>query len=393
MSILVYGGGFNPPHLGHVSALESAVNALSPDRILVIPDGTPPHKPLPAETPDGEERLRLCRLAFQDVPNAQISDLSVRRTGPCYMADTVASLRNRFPGEDLILLMGADMLLCLDRWVRAEELLSQCSIAALCREYDDGDALEKKVSELKVRFGAKVWLLQHRPFPASSSLVRKLLPERGGRELVPAPVYQEIIRKRLYNACPDLGWLREQVYGMLKPSRIPHVAGCEQTARHLAERWGLDPDRAAEAGILHDMTKRWTDAEQLSYSTEHGIRLDEGERENAQLLHARTGAVAAEELFGADGEICDAIRWHTTGKPGMSPFEMVLYLADMTEPNRSFPGVEQLRCLCEEDLELAMAQALRLSVDSIQQRHMHVYKDTLEAYHWYSARVEQKKEE
>ena len=88
MSVLLYGGGFNPPHLGHLAALKRAVEALQPDRVFLIPDGTPPHKPLPPETPSAEERLALVRLAFRQLPEAQVQELAIRREGPCYMADT-----------------------------------------------------------------------------------------------------------------------------------------------------------------------------------------------------------------------------------------------------------------------------------------------------------------
>ena len=80
-----------------------------------------------------------------------------------------------------------------------------------------------------------------------------------------------------------------------------------------------------------------------------------------------------------------AIRWHTTGKPDMNQLEKILYLADMIEPTRDFPGVEELRELAEQDLDRCMARALSMSVQNIQERGLTVYKDTLEAYRWYSA--------
>lgn len=393
MSILVYGGGFNPPHPGHVAALKSAVAALEPSLSLVIPDGTPPHKPLPAGTPDGESRLTMCRLAFRDIPRTQVSELAVFREGPCYMVDTLEELRKRYPGEELILLVGTDMLLCLDRWYRGDELLRSCTVAALCRRDGERDALEKKIRELSQSYGTRVVLVQHSPVPVSSSRIRELLPRRQGRELLDAEVYREIVRCRAYGAKPELSWLREQLASMLDGKRFQHVLGCEQEARRLAERWDYSQDDAAEAGILHDCTKRWSAEEHLRFCAEQGIALDEGELANPLLFHARTGAVAAKALFGAPEEICDAIRWHTTGKPAMTLFEKILYIADMIEPNRDFPGVEKLRLLAYQDLDAAMAEALRQSVASIRQRNLTVYKDTLEAYRWYTSQVPENKEE
>ena len=363
MRVLVYGGGFNPPHLGHLAALERAREALRPDLTLVIPDGEPPHKPFPKGSPASDERLLLSKLNFGELTQMEISDLALRRDGPCYMIDTVTLLRRRFPTDELVLLVGSDMLLSFGTWYRSAEMLRECTLAALCRGEGEKDAIAAQARTLE----------------------RAMLPERMGRTYLKEEVYREIIRLRLYGAKPDLSWLREQVISMLDPKRVPHVLGCEEMARSLALRWDLDPEDAAEAGILHDMTKRWSTEEQLAYCEEMGIELDEGERKNPQLLHARTGAVAAKELFGAPEEICDAIRWHTTGKPIMSSFEKLLYLADMIELNRSFPGVEELRNLAFQDLNLAMCYALERSVKSLRNRNMEVYKDTLDAFSWYRA--------
>ena len=111
MRILIYGGGFNPPHLGHRAALMTARKALKPDRTIIIPDGMPPHKQLPDLTPDPEIRLRLCRLQFAGLPDTEISKLAIRREGPCYMVDTLRLLRTEYPKAELILLLGSDMLL------------------------------------------------------------------------------------------------------------------------------------------------------------------------------------------------------------------------------------------------------------------------------------------
>jgi nicotinate-nucleotide adenylyltransferase len=390
--ILIYGGGFNPPHLGHRAALMTAQKALKPDRTLVIPDGMPPHKLLPDLTPDKDMRLLLCMLNFAFFPDTEISKIAIYRDGPCYMFDTLRLLRSDYPEDELILLLGGDMLLTVDQWFRSDELLQQCSLAALCRKAEEGSALREKAAELERR-GVRVSLLEHEPVAVSSSKIRSLLPNRQGRGYLLDAVYGEIIRHRLYGAKPELSWLREQVYAMLKPKRIPHVAGCEQTARCLAERWGLDPELAAEAGILHDMTKYWPDAEQLAYCDRMGIELDKAERQNPLLYHARTGAVAARELFGAPPEVCEAIRWHTTGRAGMSDLQKILYLADKIEPNRDYPGVKRVRSLAKTDLDAAMAESLRMTVEDIRERNLNVYIDTLEAYAYYASSAAESKED
>ena len=393
MSILVYGGGFDPPHLGHLAAADRAYGVLRPDRFLVIPDGIPPHKPLPPEAPDAETRLDLCRIAFQDRPWAEVLDFAIRRDGPSYMIDTVEELEAQFPEETIVLLLGTDMLLCFESWRGAKELMARCTLAALCRGEGERDELERKAEELRHRYGARVQILEHGALPLCSSQIRAELPRREGRASLSEACYREIVRRRLYGAQPDLDWLMEQVRAMLDPGRIAHVEGCAETAQCLARRWCIDPDMAREAGILHDCTKAWSNAEQLRYCDEMGVELDPVERQTSQLLHARTGAVAARSLFGATEDVCDAIRWHTTGKADMDSFEMILYLADKIEPTRHYPGVDRIRALAMEDLSAAMKASLGLTVEDIRRKHRDVYKDTLDACQWYSARVQEIKEE
>ena len=84
MKIAIYGGSFNPPHLGHVEAARTAASVLAPDRFLIVPASIPPHKDLADGSPTAQQRLELCRLAFADIPGAEISEIELRREGKSY---------------------------------------------------------------------------------------------------------------------------------------------------------------------------------------------------------------------------------------------------------------------------------------------------------------------
>ena len=101
MRIAIYGGSFNPPHRGHVEAARSVQQALKPDRLLIIPTNIPPHKQMEADSPRPSERLAFCRLAFGDIPGAEISDLEIRRKGKSYTYDTVTLLKKQNPGASM----------------------------------------------------------------------------------------------------------------------------------------------------------------------------------------------------------------------------------------------------------------------------------------------------
>ena len=230
----------------------------------------------------------------------------------------------------------------------------------------------------------------HDPLPISSSEIRRLLPRRLGRELLPGAVFARIVKNGDYAAKPDFPWLREQSYAYLSPKRIPHVQGCEWEAVRLAKRWGESEEDAAEAGILHDITKKLVLSEQLILSEKYGIINDTYETANVKLLHAKTGAALARDLFNISDRVYSAIRWHTTGKPDMTLLEKIIYMADYIEPNRDFPGVDKLRKLAYEDLDAAMALGLKMSLEDIRSYGAEPYEVTVSAFEWYKAKLTEK---
>ena len=384
MRIVIFGGSFNPPHIGHVEAAKTLVEALQPDRLLVIPASIPPHKELAEESPDADERLELTKLAFAEIPDAEVLDIEIRREGKSYTAVTLEELMCLYPGSEFIFAMGTDMLLSFEEWYRFRFLLENMTLAVMARGTDDHAAILAQAEQLREKYGAKVLCLDHEPRPMASTDIRSLLPRRMGAAYLSDAVYGRIIKNGDYGAKPELFWLREKAYAYLKPTRIAHVAGCESEAVSLAMHWGEDPENAAEAGILHDITKKLILSEQLILCDKYGIMNDNVERENVKLLHAKTGAALAGELFGVSDEVYEAIRWHTTGKPDMSLLEKIIYIADYIEPNRDFDGVDELRALAYEDLDAAMELGLRMSLADIRSCGVEPHTVTVQAYEWYS---------
>ena len=119
MKIGIYGGTFNPPHLGHVTAARSVFDLLRLDRLLVIPAGLPPHKDLPDHSPTPAQRREMTRLAVEQMGldgKAEVLDMELSRAGKSYTSDTLAELKERYPDDELWLLMGTDMFLTLQAW-------------------------------------------------------------------------------------------------------------------------------------------------------------------------------------------------------------------------------------------------------------------------------------
>ena len=390
MRIGVYGGTFNPPHLGHIAAARAVFETLKLDRLLLIPDRQPPHKPLPEGSPSPEQRLELTRLSGEQLglgDRVETLDLELRRSGPSYTADTLRAVHERYPDDELWLLMGTDMFLTLHTWHEPEQILALAGIAAFSRSQEDTEELFSRQRERLYRTypSARIFTLGVPGMvEISSTQLRELLAEgRGGQFLAPA-VYGAVLRDGLYGTGEDLTRLppeklRPTALSFLKHARIPHVLGTEQEAVRLALRYGADADRARTAALLHDCTKRLEMDEQLALCAQYGIELDELEQKALKLLHAKTGAAVARDRFGVDDEIYSAIFWHTTGHADMTLLEKVIYLADYIEPTRSFPGVDALRAACYEDLDKGLLMGLEMTVEEMKERGNPVHSATLAA--------------
>ena len=383
MRIVFYGGSFNPPHCGHIEAAMTISEYLKPDKLLIVPSNIPPHKELAEGSPDAQERLLLTKLAFADVPQAEVTDLELHREGKSYTATTVEQLLAQYPEAEMYLAMGTDMLLSFEEWYRFRFLLETLTLAVFIRSEGEEAEMLRHAEYLKQQYGARIIPLRHEPKAMSSRDIRDMLCRRMGASFLPEAVYARIIANGDYDAKPELYWLREKSYALLKPSRVAHVVGCESEAVKLAMKWGEDPENAAEAAILHDITKKLSLSEQLILCDKYGIINDIVEEHNVKLLHAKTGAAMAKELFNISNEVYEAIRWHTTGKTDMTLLEKIIYMADYIEPNRDFEGVERLRELAYENLDAAMALGLKMSLEDIRSYGQEPYIASIEAYEWY----------
>ena len=379
MRVGIYGGTFNPPHTGHEHSARAAKNQLNLDVLVIVPSGIPPHKLMPLDTPNPEERLKMTIDVFSDLSDTVVSDIEVKNPKPSYATDTVMSIKNIYPEAELFLLMGTDMFLSLEEWKDYRALLKNITPAVFSRDKCDEQKIEEFAHHLKKEYGISTEIITTTVIPVSSSYLRNCLPNREGRGYIKDTNYSYIIRDRLYCAKPDWRWLREKAYSMLTPKRIPHVAACEDIAVELAARWDVSIDDAKEAAILHDITKRFNYDEHIKAFEDSGVSTTGITKAEEKLLHARTGAVLAKALFGVSDTVEDAIRWHTTGKSGMSKLAKVLYLADYIEATRDFPGVEELRKLAFLDLDKAMLMGLEMTASDLRTRGIVPEKTTLEA--------------
>ncbi|MBR6258852.1 MAG: nicotinate (nicotinamide) nucleotide adenylyltransferase [Oscillospiraceae bacterium] len=379
MKIGIYGGTFDPPHLGHTKAANAAKEALGLDRLMFIPTYIPPHKELGEGALSAEERLELTCLAAGKIPGAEVSDIETARGGRSYTVDTLTEIKRQNPSSELFLIMGTDMFLSVDTWREAERIFRLASLAVIPRHRGDTDEITRFAAVLKEKHGAQTEIIDCEPIDISSTQIREMLKDRRGRDFLDPEVYALIIKKRCFGAKPDFDWLREKAYAMLKEKRIPHVKGCEEEAVRLADRWEENEDDAREAAILHDITKKETLDSQLILCERYDIITNTAEKKSANLLHAMTGAAVAAGEFGVSPKVASAIRWHTTGRPAMTKLEKIIYMADYIEPTRDFEGLNELRRLAYEDLDAAVRLGLKMGLEDLKQRGIEPHPASLEA--------------
>lgn len=132
----------------------------------------------------------------------------------------------------------------------------------------------------------------------------------------------------------------------LSASALAHCERTAQTAGELASRYGVDVDMARLAGLLHDWDREVPKRELVAHAERHGLEVSDVEHSAPKLLHARTGAAAVRAEFpGLPEAVYSAVEKHTVGAIDMSDLDRVVYLADMIEPGRDYPGVQELRDL------------------------------------------------
>lgn len=370
----ILGGMMDPVHTGHLSCARAALDA-GLERVLLAPCSAPVHRAAPLASP--QERLEMCALAAEDDARMEVSAVELRG-GPCYAVDTVRLLQGQFPGAELVWVLGADKLPSLPQWRGAETLFRLCSFFVCPRPGADA---HQPVPEARLR------VLPAAPADVSSGTVISRLQNLDDAEgLLPRAVSRYIALRGLYrpDRVPDL-----RARGM-QDRRLQHTLGVRETAVRLAELHGARMQAASEAAMLHDIAKPFPLAKMQEVAIRYGLELPQEVMADANLLHGPVAAaIAREELGVTDEEVLSAIACHTTGKPGMSTLDEVIFLADAIEPNRRpYPGLNTLRALAGRDLDAAVLHAMRRTREYVLSQKRHFSALTEQAMHDLEAKTE-----
>jgi nicotinate-nucleotide adenylyltransferase len=166
------------------------------------------------------------------------------------------------------------------------------------------------------------------------------------------------------------------VKSRLREKRFMHTEGCVRMAEKLAEQYGADVNLARRAAWLHDIAKEMPYEDSLELVS--GFALSDIQK-SKKIIHAFTGAIIAEHDFGECEEVCDAIRWHTTAKAGMSLLSKIIWISDLPEEGRDFPGVSEIRELAFSDLRKALILGFDTTLSFLEEKGCEIDANMIEA--------------
>lgn len=199
MRIGIFGGTFDPPHAGHKKYADELKERLSLDKLIVVPTATPPHKQKKTDTSD-EDRLNMLRILFEADGRVEVSDMEIARGGRSYTFETVTLLREQYPEDELIFMIGSDMLLSFHTWKNPDVILEKVRICAVTR--DDGIDEKKLAEYAREHFPGsedRFIICGFEPIEVSSTQIREKI--RNGESvdgLLQPQVLEYIKEKELY---------------------------------------------------------------------------------------------------------------------------------------------------------------------------------------------------
>lgn len=369
MQTIIFGGAFDPPHSEHVNMVREAVRETGAERVVILPTFVPPHKS--AGFLSFEERVKLAKAAFCDVADNVIVDEEEKTRGNDNYASFLLPLMKKKYG-DIAYLIGGDSLQYFDTWRNPADILAVCPVLVCEREGFAG--AEPLARETERRFGGEIRVLRYVGKEVSSGRIKATLLLGESSDDIPAAV-ADIIRQD--------GLFAEYLETVEKVKRFESSELYEHSKAALFRAVDLNSahnlkqnfEKVFLAALLHDNAKERPSVDGLDVPSDSI---------GTPVLHQFLGAEKARRDFGVtDSEILDAIRYHTTAKPGMTLLEKLIYTADSTSYDREYAPMPYYRALVDADFENGFRELLRYTFEKVKTKGKGVYPLTEEAAKYY----------
>ncbi|PAK21443.1 nicotinate (nicotinamide) nucleotide adenylyltransferase [Mycoplasmopsis agassizii] len=339
--IILYGGSFDPIHQGHLKIADYAKKFIASDCFIWVPTNTNPFKK-GTKISSSKDRVKMLELAIPS--EDEISDFEVKRQTISYTKDTIAYFKSKYPNDELYFLIGSDLLSKLHKWEGIDWISANVKI------------LVAKRTKTFSKMNAKKYraLIMDNPILEFSSTDVKY----GRYDLVPEEVKKYYAANYLY--------LDSNIKKNLTIHRSKHCFATAELAGEYAKLNGIDFKKAYYAGMIHDITKEWRDEQHLRllkkyYPNQHFEK---------HQYHQHSASLWFKHVYkNDDEEIFQALANHTTMeiKP-LSVLDKIIYVADKLAYGRKWEGIQSVRKLALDNLELGFKALLEKNLEFLKEK-------------------------
>ncbi|PPE05536.1 nicotinate-nucleotide adenylyltransferase [Williamsoniiplasma lucivorax] len=343
--IALFGGSFDPVHTDHVNIAKSCHQNLGFDEVWFIPAYLNPFKVEQHSTI--KDRLAMLRIIEQKYDFIRINQYEITNNRPTYTYETLKYITKHYPDFEFAFIMGSDQLDSLESWNNFAELIQLMPFKVFLR---DEDHYNKAIVD---KYQLEVFTFDNHHL--SSTDIRQL--QHLNQQI---PEINQYVNSHLL-------YLQERLASVMDAERYLHSINVGKMAQKLAVKWGIDEQKALVAGTLHDIAKCWSWEKHLWYLEHYLPFLVE---EPKPIWHSFTGMLHLEkDWLIKDQEILQAVFNHTVGSIDMTWLDKVVFCADKISDERHYPGVEQYRELCFQDLEQGFKELVKMQYEQAVEKH------------------------
>jgi len=369
--VLVFGGAFDPPHIEHVNMCKEIISEFGFTKLVIVPTFAFVHKESSFLSYD--DRVELINAAFKDVDHV-IDTIEFDRKENNYSANILPILKEKY--GDIYYLVGGDSINYLDTWYEPKKVCNACKIV-VCKR-DGYLNVDKKIEELKAKFGGEFILSKYVGKDISSSIIRTKLNLGLKPEEISNDVYDLIKSKHLFEEyLPTV----EQLKGYQTDELFEHsfavvIRAIDYNSKHHLKQ---EYKKVFLAALLHDNAKQRKSLDGLDVPSD---------AIGSPVLHQFLGALKAKRDFGIEDEdILNAIKYHTTAKANMTMLEKLIYTADSTSDDRTYDPIPEIRNIALEDFDKGFKAVLKYTYNKVKNNPNGVYPLTLDACKCYLEEV------
>ena len=350
MKILIYGGTFDPVHNGHLKLFSAAIKEIKPDLCYVFTAYNSPYKEA-SQTPYNLRKLMAQKVFSPLHKNIIFDDFEYKKHRKVYTFETLKYVKQKYPKAEIFILVGTDCAADLTNWQNAEYNFKNATFVI---------GLRPGFKAIKPTFKAHIL---KGTFPKmSSSALRLQIMLNGKTPKVILPTVSKIINSNLLYTLHIHKWLKDH----LKAPRFNHVLAVAKEAAALANIYGIDVEKAALAGLLHDSGKSLTKDQMVAYAKKYKLKIEDF-KELAKyapaLLHADISAHIANKQFNVqDKAILQAIARHTLGAKNMTIFDKILMIADMCAKGRRPQDIKLIKSALKKSLDDGLLAAEKVKI-------------------------------